>query len=139
MKKIYIPVIIILTIIFASFSVALSTDDPLITESYLNNVFMEEVKEYINSSSSQTFEVVTVEKNKVFTGNKGCEFILRKGNATVIASALGGLADTTGATDISGGGNVPPNHLLIVPRDDGRGFKANEEVIIMVKGRYTIK
>ena len=69
----------------------------------------------------------------------GCEFILRGGEATVIASKNGGLSDTTDGVDLTQDTLVPANHLLIVPRDDGRGFDAVTDVIIMVKGTYEIK
>jgi Na+-translocating ferredoxin:NAD+ oxidoreductase RNF subunit RnfB len=61
------------------------------------------------------------------------------GEATVNASNQGGLSDTTAGGDLAQDTNVPANHLLIVPRDDGRGFEATTDVIIMVKGAYEIK
>lgn len=136
-KKVFIAVLT-LAMLIGTFSIAIGTDDPLITESYLKNVFLKEVKEYIAESPS-TFNVVSVKKNQNFIGNSGCEFILRQGKATVVAAELGGLSDVTAGYDITSGVDVPPNHLLIVPRDDGRGFKATSDVVIMVKGSYTIK
>jgi hypothetical protein len=138
MKKKIVMVITVLGLLVTMVSTAIGTDDPLITESYLKNVFLNEVKEYIDGNSP-SFTVASVEKGKVFTGDAGCEFILRQGKAEVIGAKLGGLSDVTGAVDITTGVPVPPNHLLIVPRDDGRGFKALTDVVIMVKGSYSVK
>ncbi len=139
MKK-TVLLVLALAIISASFIVALGTEDPLITESYLKNVFMKEVKDYIDADKvSTSFAVVTVPKNKKMIGAAGSEIILRGGTAEVIASELGGLSDVTFAGDLVDGASVPANHLLIIPRDDGRGFKAITDVIVMVKGGYEIK
>lgn len=139
MKKI-ILLLVALTVIFASFVVVIGTDDPLITESYLKNVFMKEIKDYIDSGkSNDSFVVVNIPEKKQLIASSGCEIILRGGTAEIIASKLGGLSDVTAASDLSEGDIIPANHLLIVPRDDGRGFKAATDVIVMIKGGYEIK
>ena len=132
----------------------LATNDALITEGYLNEVFFPKVKEYINQvvsqnpgtdqpgtspGSSEIFTVVSVKEGQNFYGKEGCEFILRQGGGTVIASELGGLTDVTSGVDLGNGQDVPPNHLLIVPRNDSRGFTAARDVLIMVKGGYLIE
>ena len=140
MKKKILLSISLLVVFSASFLTAVGTDDPLITESYLNDVFMQEVKDYIDTNKGgSTFEVLSVEKGKTFIGKSGCEVILRQGKAEIIGSDLGGLSDVTMAGDLSTGYDMPANHLLIIPRDDGRGFKATTNVVIMVKGNYDIK
>ena len=50
----------------------------------------------------------------------------------------GGLANVTEAIDLADGVSVPPNSLLIVPFDDGRGIRATDEVLVLVKGAYKI-
>ena len=82
---------------------------------------------------------MTVSKNKKLIGGSGCEIILRQGTAEIVASELGGISDVTLAVDLVDGATVPANHLLIIPRDDGRGFKAKTDVIVMVKGNYEIQ
>ena len=139
MKRKIVALAVGLVLVAGTFSIAVGTDDPLITESYLKNVFLNEVKEYINSNSGSSFNVVSVKKGQKFTGGSGCEFILRQGTAAVVSAELGGLSDVTAGYDIASGVDVPPNHLLIVPRDDGRGFTATTDVVIMVKGSYKIK
>ncbi len=121
--------------------VALATpggdDNPLISKAYLENIFMGQVQEYVDSSTA--FTVVQVKKGEELIGSSGCELILRQGKATVIATEKGGLADTTIGVDLKDGEAFPPNHLTIVPVDDGRGLSAENDVLVMVKGKYTIQ
>ena len=130
------------------------SDDPLISKSYIENVLMPTIKQYVesriaeaglgtgngsDSGSAQTFKVVELKKDQTAIASAGTEMILRMGSATVIATAKGGLADTTAGFDLADGVDMPANHLLIVPVADGRGIKANNDVIVMIKGGYTIK
>ena len=135
LKKI-LAVVAALAILF-TISVLAAGEDPVISLSYLNEIFMPKVEKKINETA--VFTVVNVEKGKTFVAGAGCEFILRGGEATVNASENGGLSDTTDGADLTQNTKVPANHLLIVPRDDGRGFTATTDVIIMVKGAYEIK
>jgi hypothetical protein len=89
--------------------------------------------------TASVFEVVNVPAGKTLTGYAGTEVILRGGKATAIQSQLGGLADLTGGRDIGQGQVIPDNHLLLVPRTDGRGVKAGTDCIFLVKGRYDIQ
>lgn len=123
--------------------------DPVVSLSYIQNKVIPELKEYIDSklSSAETsqtgdssvFEVVNLGMGQTLVGAKGTELILRMGKAEIIASEKGGLADTTAGFDLSNGEVMPPNHLLIVPLADGRGLKATTDIIVMVKGGYTVK
>ena len=135
-------ILAIVLVFVAVFTVTVLADgeDPVISLSYLNEIFMPKVEKKIEENASgNVFTVVTVEKGDTFLAGAGCEFILRGGEATVIASKNGGLSDTTDGVDLTQDTLVPANHLLIVPRDDGRGFVAVTDVIIMVKGTYEIK
>ena len=80
MKKKMLLTLLAVVLLAGTFSVALGTDDPLITESYLKNVFLNEVKEYI-ADNQPAFNVVSVKKGQKFIGNSGCEFILSNMNA----------------------------------------------------------
>ena len=140
-RRILVSALAVLILVL-TVSVAMGTDDPLITESYLNEVFFKTVKEYIAENASGTgssFSVLNIKKGQKFIGGAGCEFILRQGKAEIFATELGGLSDVTAGFDLTTGAAVPANHLLIIPRDDGRGFTALNEVIIMVKGKYSVK
>jgi len=67
----------------------------------------------------------------------GVEFILRGGHATAV-SGVDGMVDVTAGQDITHGTIIPPNHLLLVPRSDGRGLYANTGTWLMIKGRFEI-
>ena len=145
-KKILAAVLVAAALVSVTFTVSYTTDDPLITESYLNNVFFEKVKEYIASNSgsgsetvsSDGFKLVSVTKGQKFTASAGCEFIIRQGSAQVVVSSLGGVSDVTDGLDIVSG-ELPSNHHFVVARDDGRGFEALNNVLVLVKGGYEIK
>ena len=102
-----------------------SQEDPLVSKSYVDM----QVK----------MNVVELPQGKILLGSSGTEIVLRSGKARVIDSQLGGLSDVTAARDLRRGEAVPANHLLIVPRDDGRGVEALSPVILLVRGSYTVK
>lgn len=144
-----------------------SQQDPLVTQSYVEqrneqlkyyfeqklaefNSLLQQANDRItalaNSSegtqpggTQAALEVVSVPAGKTLTGYAGTEFVLRGGKATAVQSQLGGLADLTGARDIGQGQIIPDNHLLLIPRSDGRGVRAETDCIILVKGRYDIQ
>ncbi len=67
------------------------------------------------------------------------EIVLRSGAATAIGSALGGISDLVSGTDLKTGQNVPLNHLLLVPRNDGRGIAVTKEAYALIRGTYEVK
>lgn len=113
-----------------------SEDDPVVTKSYVDSQIAE-----IKSSETATsvFEPVFVESGKKLIGGAGTEIILRSGGALAIDNGQDGLSDVTGAKDLAGGFAVTKNHLLLVPRDDGRGISAETDIWVMVKGTYNIE
>ncbi|HQE06128.1 MAG: hypothetical protein WBJ82_03880 [Tepidanaerobacteraceae bacterium] len=118
-----------------------SEADPLVSRSYVDKVF-HSLREYVDSKSggSSSFEIIYLEQGQVLIGNHSTEMILRSGIASAVDSGMGGLADVTAGKDIRHGENISQNHLLIVPRDDGRGVRAeNNNVVLMVRGGYTIQ
>ena len=116
-------------------------DDPLISKSYLNSVFMQQVQQYIDTKTpaQSSFEVVSLKKGQKMVCGAGCELILRQGSAVINATAKGGLANVTGGEDLADGTPMPANNHLIVPVDDGRGITAKTDVLVMVKGQFEIK
>ncbi len=139
----------------AMFTIALAEPgtegDPLISKAYIDNVLMPKIENLIESkledvsfsegstSDASVFNVVNVKAGKKVICKAGTELILRSGKATVIATEKGGLADTTAGVDIANGNSMPSNHLLVVPVADGRGLDAETDVIVMIKGGYSIK
>jgi len=85
------------------------------------------------------YEVVEVQKGQKLIGKTGAEIILRAGKSKAIASDNGGLPDLTGGIDLKMNQNIPLNHLIIIPRDDGRGMLVEEYSYFMVKGAYEIE
>ncbi len=123
-----------------------SENDPLITLSYFNKE-IDKLKSYIDSKLTGTdsvenpnkLEVVELESEQSLIGDAGTEIILRGGKATVIAGELGGISDITDGKDLKMGEMIPANHLLIIPRDDGRGAYVVEDAIFLVRGAYEIR
>ncbi len=109
-----------------------SENDPLVTKSYVD-------AQIASSMPQSDLVVVDVPAGKSLIGFAGAEIILRGGTAKAVDSQSGGLCDVTSGTDLRSGQNIPANHLLIIPRDDGRGILAVNDVIVMVRGRYTVQ
>jgi hypothetical protein len=94
-------------------------------------------KSYVDGRSS--FQVVNLAVGATFVAEGGTEIVQRAGKTTAVVSPQGGLLDVTGGTDLVQGEVVKPNHLLVIPRTDGRGLLAKADSILMVKGNYTIR
>lgn len=126
-----------------------SQEDPLVTMSYVE-LKLQQLKDYVdqksfssngesnNSTQSQSYEVVEIRRGESLIAEAGTEIILRSGEAIAIISPLGGLSDVTGAKDLQRDEKVPANHLLIIPRADGRGIRAVSDCFLLVRGGYTI-
>lgn len=161
-RKILIGSIVLLLMfsIVATASNNIGTEqDPVVTVSYvelkinelknyidqklLNNASTSEAKEEIITTdqpqTSATFEVIKLNKNQSLIGKDSTEIILRSGTATAIDNGINGISDLTEGKDLRSGDKIVCNHLLIVPRDDGRGILATSEIWVMVKGGYEIK
>ncbi len=108
-----------------------SEGDPLVTRSYVDSC--------LSAFKPWPLEIVEMGVGQRLVAGAGTEVILRAGQATAIDSPNGGLADVTSGRDLKRGDKVEGNHLLIVPRDDGRGLLAVTPVVLMVKGVYTVQ
>ncbi len=149
-----IIVFILITVISAVYAASKepgSKEDPIVTLSYLE-LKISQLKDYIDKKSfspgdsqsadsvdNLTYEVVELKKGQYLVAGAGTEIILRAGEAAAITSPLGGLSDVTGAKDIQQDEKIPTDHLLIIPRDDGRGLRALSDSFLLVRGKYTIK
>ena len=83
------------------------------------------------------FVVLELKDGDVVTFGENTQVILRGGAATAIA-AENDLPDVTGGTGLSLGQKVPLNHLIIVPKSDGRGMKIVDRAWLMISGQYTV-
>lgn len=133
-----------------------SASDPLVTLSYLNDVFlgqiMTKVDQKIAARNSQLLRspgaraeclgwnlpVVTLSKGQVLTGDIGCEVMLRVGTASCVSPSNPGLIDETTAASLNNGGALAANHLYMMTIE-GRGVKAGSDTTkLLVRGSYTI-
>lgn len=152
-KRFRFGIVTMVCFVLCMFTVVLAEpgteDDPLISKSYIENQVIPRLEQFIESRISEirsggsaaadTFKVVEAQSGQEIICSAGTELILRMGKATIIATEKGGIADTTAGYDLANGTAMPSNHLLIVPVGDGRGIRATENVIVMIKGGYTVK
>jgi len=83
------------------------------------------------------FAVVELADGDLVTFGENTQVILRGGAATAIA-AENDLPDVTGGTGLGLGTKVPLNHLIIIPKNDGRGMKIVDRAWLMIAGQYTV-
>ncbi len=102
-----------------------SEGDPLVTKSYVDEAV--------------SYTPVQLNAGQILIGGEGTEIILRSGIATAIDNGANGVSDITAGADLMTGADIGLNHLLLIPRDDGRGITAVTEIWVMVRGNYTVK
>lgn len=110
-------------------------NDPLVTKSYVD----EKIASIGQNTQNNTYEVVFVQAGQVILGKQGTEIILRSGIAKAVDAAGGGLQDMTDGKDVMGGQTIEKYHLMIIPREDGRGMLAEKDCTLMVRGGYEIQ
>ena len=111
-----------------------SSGDPLVTLSYLNDTFFNNIMQRVDqkiaertgqalpggtSSSAASFVVVTLNEGQTLTGGIGCEVMLRVGSAVCVSPSDPGLIDETTAATLANGGALvpfpcPPGYALPV-------------------------
>ncbi|OAT79847.1 hypothetical protein A6M21_15390 [Desulfotomaculum copahuensis] len=117
-----------------------SSSDPLVSKSYVENYVAQYVQNALkaipgNGGGNSQWQVKTVPAGQAFTGAAGAEFILRSGQALAVDPTGSGMPDLTAGSNLTAGRAVAANHLYLVPRADGRGFKAQTNVVIMYMGQ----
>ncbi len=113
-----------------------SEDDPVVTKSYVDNKIAGISQ---GGGTSATYTAISIEAGQTLLGKEGTEIILRSGEATALDNGTNGISDVTAGVDLWSGNAVTANHLLLVPREDGRGIKAKTIIWVMVRGGYTIQ
>lgn len=113
-----------LIVAFGDTSVPGSPDDPVVTKSYVD--------------SKLAYSVLHMQKDQRLIGGEGTEIIVRSGEVKAIDNGKDGVSDITGGNDLKSGAICKTNHLLLVPRSDGRGITAATEAYIMIRGPYTL-
>ncbi|MEC0206833.1 hypothetical protein P4H39_29925 [Paenibacillus lautus] len=132
-----------------------TTDDPVVTKSYVDQQIQQALNGGGGSSNPTTptnptqpsqgadeVKNVALKPGKILIADAGTEFIVRSGNAVIYTEVSSGVADLTDGKDLLNGETAPKNHLLSFPRE-GRGIQVKEgqtsNLIVMVRGGYTIK
>lgn len=127
----------------------LSENDPIVTLSYLRNIFAPQLKEEIKSETeipvptvSVGYEVLELTFGQTLTSNEGTvELILRPGSSAQVVSdsEQNGLSDISAMCEVLNGEEIGVNHALIIPRNDGRGITiTSEKAYVLVRGDYKI-
>ncbi|MGI6130014.1 MAG: hypothetical protein ACOYEO_07995 [bacterium] len=111
---------IVLAVMPASGADPGTEEDPLVAKSYVDQLVC--------------LQVVELEAGEVLRGEAGTEIVLRSGQAAAITTSQGGISDLTAGRDIQNGEAVPANHLLLIPRSDGRGLRALTNIVVLVRG-----
>ena len=157
-KNRWVPPLLVLLVLCGVLNVTLSaaaepgsSDDPLVTLSYLNETYMDTIMERVDqkiaqrnaqlsgvTSAASVFTVVTLSSGQVLTGDIGCEVMLRVGTATCVSPSSPGLIDETAASTLNNGGALVQNHLYMMTIE-GRGVRATADTTkLLVRGSYTI-
>jgi len=122
-----------------------SVDDPLVTKSYVDARINEILQSNPSGGTSMAYAVVQLQPGDALLAKSSLELILRSpGTVLPILNAYGeGLSDLTGGRDWRTTTALPRDHLLVVPRPDGRGIVASptngSAVYVMVRGAYEIR
>jgi hypothetical protein len=140
-----------------------SSDDPLITLSYLTDTFMTQIMsnfdtklndktntintdlqtqiktlndkldKYVSSQSSEVFSAVNLKSGQTVTCAVGLELMLRSGSAT----ASQDLSDLSGGSALAEGSQLLLNHLYITSVDKTQ-IAVSADCLILIRGSYTI-
>ncbi|HEX7056196.1 MAG TPA: hypothetical protein VF260_03225 [Bacilli bacterium] len=124
-----------------------SVNDPVVTKSYVDETVQELVKSELakrtqTGGDSSEMTVIMLQPGQTLYAGAGAEFIVRPGGKAVAFSTDGnGIPDLTSGEDLPNGKLIEFNHLLIFPRDGGRGIKPapseKHNVYVMVRGKYS--
>ena len=131
-----------------------SSKDPLITLSYLEEVFMDEVLERVDdkiderndeltsklggSGGGDSFTVVTLSNGQTLVGDIGCEVMLRVGTAVCVSPSSPGLIDESAASTLNNGGALVTNHLYMMTIE-GRGVLATSDTVkVLARASYAV-
>ncbi|BCS80702.1 hypothetical protein [Anaerocellum diazotrophicum] len=85
------------------------------------------------------YEVIKVPKSKTILFDASTEFVVRVGKAISVVPKGATIIDLTSAKDVGSNQQLLFNHFYLVARSDGRGFKALDDVWVIVNGGYKIK
>lgn len=146
-----------------------SSADPLVTLSYLNGTFTQQVKNMVDQavterkaemeqslknilagntaapgagvdpSGNSVFSVVTLSQGQSLVGNVGCEVMLRIGSAVCVSEDSVGLIDTTSGSVLGNGQALAVNHLYMVTIEPRSVTATSGTVKVLARGPYSIQ
>lgn len=88
---------------------------------------------------NNSYVPVYVKVGQTILGGEGTEMILRSGKAEIYITGVAGIVNATTGKEMTNGSKASWNNIMIIPRNDGRGFKVTEAAWFLVKGDYEIK
>ena len=137
--------------------------DPLITKSYLDGPFLEQVRSLVDqtvdarqeeleqalaevleqngggAAAGNVFKVVTLKRGETLVGDVGCEVMLRIGTASCGTPDSVGLIDTTDGTILANGKALVTNHLYMVTISTRTVTATSDTVKVLARGPYTVQ
>jgi len=117
-----------------------SAQDPVVTKSYVDARLTDlENKLTGSQGTSNAYVPLQILQGKTLLGGVGTEIIFRSGEAKAIDNGLNGISDITSGSDLRTGESLTLNHLIVIPKEDGRGITATTDIWVLIKGKYTIK
>ena len=118
--------------------------DPLVTKSYLDQVFLPEIEQKLQSTldaaeegleqPSGDFEHVTLKAGRSLRCGLGTELLLTSGTA----KANGAISDVTAGTALNAGSALALNHLYLAAGEDAR-VETVGGAELLVYGSYSIE
>ena len=119
---------IFLFLLFLSFSSNLfsqpgSSSDPVVTKSYVDNLF--------------GWRKINISKNQVIIISKFTEFVILSGKFTDFAGQ--NLMNLSEGKFLRNFRRIPYNHHLLVVDEGGVRFKSEADAIILIKGKFEIQ
>ncbi len=125
-----------------------TSDDPVVSKSYVDNKISELLKTLesggtinVNSNSDNSklkYVPVHVGVGQKLVGGEGTEVILRVGRSFSVVPGSESLIDATDGKELKDKAEIKKSHIVIIPRNDGRGVRVVEDAWFLVKGEYTI-
>lgn len=140
-RKLYTILLLLAVLIAATAAVGADTyepgseNDPVVTKSYVDA----QIAALSNDGGGSVFQPVSLDAGDKLIGGEGTELILRSGEAKAITNGANGVSDLTSGKDLTQGATISQNHLLLIPRADGRGISAVTGAWVLIKGSYTIQ
>jgi len=133
------------------------SEDPVVTKSYVDaaidrviamlgdapregpdsDAIKQTVLSELRTEPAAVFSPVMAVAGQVILCGEGTEIVLRSGRAAGYCPGENGLVDATAGAEVYNGCDIPVNHLILAPRDDGRGVVVQSgEAWFIIKGVY---